>query len=68
MYCHNITINIKFQINIWNIDYNITNSNFGVGNWIISIGDVYKPQNTHTQIYIYIYIYIYILILILKYF
>ena len=32
MYCHNITLIIKVQINILNIEYVITNSYAGVGN------------------------------------
>ena len=33
MCCHNITLIIKFQINIINIEQVITNSHARVGNW-----------------------------------
>ena len=36
MYCHIITLNTKFNINIFNIKYVITNSHLEVGNWRIS--------------------------------
>ena len=32
MHCHNITLITKFQINIFNIEYVITNNHLGVGN------------------------------------